>query len=311
MKPPSLFLTALAPILLSGSALAETRVFTDDQGRTVKATLAGIRGDNVVLSHNGRSAQWPIAKLSKSDRAYVAQWKKNPPETPRIVVNLWERDGVGPKGKYEQKKGLELPKNIPGVLETNQTAKYKHYEVDMTNNAAIDASHLTVAYVMYVIGGQGGTVQELPASIAVETVPTRERVTATTMGATYVRTKTKLTTFSLNRGTLTTGKDRNVSKERFGGIWVRIYSQDGQVVGEAQKLHPEIARLKPTWNGPKEDEHIESPELFDMLAEFLDKLPKPPGAPDLPPKPELPEKPSKPKAPTPPSAPKLPFPPKR
>jgi len=41
------------------------RLFTDDQGRTVEATLVGVRGEKVVLSRNGRAAQWPIAKLSK------------------------------------------------------------------------------------------------------------------------------------------------------------------------------------------------------------------------------------------------------
>ncbi len=297
MKPYIRNPFAFTAILLACSAWCEARVFTDNQGRTVDATLVGVRGDHVVLSRNGRAARWPIAKLSGKDQRYVKNWKKNPPGTPKLTVNLWERAGVGPEGTYEQKKGLELPKNVPGLLKTSETAKYKHFEVDMTNLSAVDANHLTVAYVMYVIGGKGGTVQELPASTRVETIPSKKRVTATTHGATYVRTKTKLTTFSLNRGLLSTGTDRNVSKERFGGIWVRVYAQDGTVVGEAQKLHPEIARLKPTWNGPKEDQHISSPEVFEKLAEIFAKLPKLPGAPDLPPLPRPPKNPGLPPLP--------------
>ena len=144
---------------------------------------------------------------------------------------------------------------------------------------------------MYVIGGKGATVQELPGSTTVKVVPSKKRVTATTLGATYIRTKTKLTTFTLNRGILSTGSDRDVSKERFGGIWVRIYSQDGTVVGEAQKLHPEISKLKPKWRGPKEDAHIPLLEAFEKLEKLLGERPKPPGAPDLPKAPAPPKPP--------------------
>ncbi|MEP4079062.1 hypothetical protein [Haloferula sp.] len=282
---------------VSLSAMLQARTFTDNQGRTVEAEMAGLRGENVVLSRNGRSAQWPIKKLSAKDQAYIEAWKKSPPKTPKVTAVLWERDGVGPEGAYEKKQDLGLPKNIPGLLETTESAKHKHYEVDMRNRSEVDAQHLTVAYVMYVLSGKGGMVQELPASTKVSLIPAMKGVTATTLGATYVRTKTKLTTFSLNRGNLSTGKDRDVSKERFGGIWVRVYSQDGKVVGEAQKLHPEIKRLKPQWNGPTEDEHIPLVGTFEKFEEFLKELPKPPGAPELPDIPEPPAKPAKPPAP--------------
>ena len=274
-------------LLFSLIALPLTaKTFTDDQGRTIEAEIVGVRSDKVVLSRNGKSAQWPISKLSKGDQLYVKAWQKNPKKTPKVSITIWERDGVGPEGAYEKSNKPGLPKNIPGLIETTETTKYKHYEVDMTNIHSVDASQLTLAYVIYVIGGNG-TVQELPASTAIESIPATKRVREHTHGATFVRTKTKLTTFSLNRGNLSTGKDRNVSKERFGGAWVRLYAQDGTLVGENQRLHPEIQNLKLTWNGPKNDDHIPVMSTFDQLINLLKDLPKPPGAPNLP----LPKKP--------------------
>ena len=302
MKSISLF-AALATLASPLDSQAELRTFTDDQGRQIEAELVGVRGANVVLSRNGNGAQWPIAKLSAKDKAYVKTWQANPPLTPRVTVRLFERDGIGPSGKYEEKKGLELP-NITGLIEKTETPKYPHYDIDLNTLMLVDATHLTVTDVMYVIGGPGGAVLELPASSALDSSPAQQRGTTTSLGATYVRTKTKLTTFSLNAGTLSSGTNRSTAKERFGGIWVRVYAQDGAVVGEAKDLHPEIERLKPAWHGPKNDEHIPLLEAFEKLEEFLKSLPKPPGAPSLPAKPDdVPKKPALPKPPGPPAPP--------
>ncbi|MEM7143884.1 MAG: hypothetical protein AAF591_02035 [Verrucomicrobiota bacterium] len=241
-------------LLAAGVFLGEeagARMFTDDTGRQVEAELVGVRGENVVLSRGGRAAQWPIAKLSAADQAYVKEWQKNPPAVSRVTVRIWEREGMGEKGAMKESPELGPPKNIPLLKQTEEQAKYKHYDVDLTNESPQDASNLTMAYVMYVITPEGN-VGSQGGSEKVDLIEAGKRKTLQTEGVTYVRTKTTSMTFSVDRiGGLSTGTDTSRASERFGGAWVRVYESDGSVVGEAKELHPEIERLDPAWTGPK------------------------------------------------------------
>jgi hypothetical protein len=47
----------------------------DTQGRTIKAALANVEGENIVLKlENGSTVNVPLAKLSNPDRAFVKNW---------------------------------------------------------------------------------------------------------------------------------------------------------------------------------------------------------------------------------------------
>ncbi|MEM7013689.1 MAG: SHD1 domain-containing protein, partial [Verrucomicrobiota bacterium] len=219
--------------------VAQARVFTDDSGRTVDAELVGVRGDHVVLAKNGKAGRWPISKLSAADQAYVNSWMKDPPKTPQLRVRLFERDGIGASGVFqgETSKG---PKSIPILQETEAKAKYKYYEADITNDSQVDAMQLTVSYMLFIVNASNKIVPEA-ATQGIDKLPAGERKTVPTEAITFHRTKTTSLTLGTNIfGNLNIGSDTSRSKERFGGAWVRVYSQDGQMVGEAKKLIPEL-----------------------------------------------------------------------
>ncbi len=259
---------------------AEARLFTDDQGRQVEAEIVGVNGANVVLDRNGQSAQWPINKLSNEDQDYVKAWLKDSPSSPKIRVNIWEREGIGEAGRFQEKSsGLEIPKNIPMLKSTEETEKYRYYDVDMSNLSGVDAREVFLSYVVYVID-ETNKVVDFAGSESVELIKAEGRETRATQAVTYVRTKTTSMTFNVGvLGNLSTGTNTDRSKERFGGAWARVYSADGELLGERKQLHDELERLDFRFTGSTGETFGELPilESFEKLKELLDKLPKPPA----------------------------------
>tara|TARA_R110002096_G_scaffold26518_1_gene81732 strand:- start:4553 stop:5428 length:876 start_codon:yes stop_codon:yes gene_type:complete len=267
--------------------LASARIFTDDTGRTVEADLVGVQGDDVVISKNGKAARWPIAKLSKPDQIYVSAWAKNPPQTPRLRVRLFERDGVGPSGVFQGETG-KAPVGIPILQQTEATANYKHYEADIANDSNVDATQVLVSYMLFIVNLQNQVVAETGAQ-SLNQIAAGTRETVATEGITYLRTKTTSLTLGTNPlGNLNLGSDTSRNKERFGGAWVRTYSPSGELLGEARNLIPEIERLNPAWQGStgeREFPLLEALNAFEKLLENLPELPKPPAGLPKPPKP--------------------------
>lgn len=272
MKSLLFFLLAVG-LFFSGTM--EARTFTDDQGRQVEAEMTGVNGENVVLSAGGRAFQWPIAKLSPTDQKYVEAWKRDPATTPAIVVNVWEREGIGSAGLMDGKGGLELPKNIPMLKTTEEKERYRYWDVDLSNNSQVEANQVHLKYVIYVIDASNEIV-DFPEQENVETIPARQKVTVPTKAATRVSAKTTSATFGINAlGGLTTGSNTDRSKERFGGIWVRVYSHDGKLLGERKQLHDELERLDIPWTAKPVESFANIPllESFEKLEELLKKLP--------------------------------------
>ncbi|MEM9480577.1 MAG: hypothetical protein AAGA58_13060 [Verrucomicrobiota bacterium] len=263
----------------------EVRTFTDDTGRTVDAELIGMRGEYAVLQVKGRAGRWPVKRLSPSDQIYVRQWQRNPPKTARVSVRIWEREGIGESGTFESQSSSGLPKINTPIQSTEEKAKYKHYDVDLTNPADFDANKLTMAYVLYVIGPDGRVGAESDNE-SVPTIEAGKRVTLKTKGITYVSTKTTSLKLGIRRdGSVTGAQKTSRASERFGGAWVRVYAPDGSVVGEAKELHPELERVNPAWIGRTEDEQVPVLASFEeLLKEIKENLPKPPaGLPEKPP----------------------------
>ena len=238
-----------------------------------------------------------MAKLSQADQAYVGEWIKTAPkETPEVHVRIWERDGIGPSGNLNADK-LEntLGKNIPGVKQTEEKGYFKHYDIDLSNRTPIDADDLIVSYVLYVVNAQNEVVGE-NGTESVSDIPSNERKTVTSKGIAYVRAKTKTLALGTNiLGNFQIGSNTDRTKEKFGGAWVRVYSPDGKMVGEAKELSDELDRLEIPWTGATGEDALSIPESFSMLEEFfgplkelIEKLPKLPG--DLPNLPSSPPK---------------------
>jgi len=293
---------------------ATARVFTDDQGRTTEAELAGVVKDEVILRKRGVAIRWPIAKLSGADQTYVKKWQASPPSTPRLLVRLWEKKGFSSAGTFsEQSDQMPGLPNIPGILEIEKKETFYYFDVDVSNPGKIQANHLSLVYQLYVINAAGSVVVEAGSAV-VPAVNAQQRVSSPTKAISSTRTKTTTLSLSSNAaGGISTGQNKSRSSERFGGGWARVYAHDGSVIGEDRDLHPEIERLKPAWIAPTTayapkleslgefDGFVEKvQEKLKKIQELLKTLPPPPGTgKGLPKKPPFPPGKGKPK--------KLPF----
>jgi hypothetical protein len=237
--------------LVSTAIFAEERTFTDDQGRTIKAEPMGFRGENVVLKRNGQMIQWPVKKLSQNDQAFLAEWRTSAKANSVIQLQIWDKKGIGRKGVLNADKLSPYPgKNIPLLKEVEEKGDYRHYEIDVYNNSAVDEENLKVAYVLFVITPDRRVVGEKGEQL-IELLGAGKRKTITTGGITYTRTKTTSTTISTGFfGRLQVGSKTDRSKETFGGAWVKVFNSDGAVIGEARDLIPQLENMNPQWDVP-------------------------------------------------------------
>jgi hypothetical protein len=256
----------LATLIPAHSSPAFARVFTDLEGRSTGAELAGVAGQDVLLRKGGVEMRWPMAKLSPADQAYVKEWQANPPVTPKLGVQLWKKEGLSPAGTFAEEPGGPdgLP-SIPGLHEVKKKDTFQYFAVDITNPNSTQANLLTLSYQMYVIPPSGTVIVETATEV-VPSVDAKKRVSLATKAISTSRTRTTTLKLGTNVfGGLTTGQQSKRDSERFGGVWVRVFSHDGKMVGEAQDLAPEIERLKPTWVAPS---HSDAPKLEGGLDGF-------------------------------------------
>ena len=122
---------------------------------------------------------------------------------------------------------------------------------------------------------------DLSARESIPLIEAGKRATVTTKAATYVHRKTTSMTLGTNPlGNLSIGSDTSRASERFGGIWVKVFALNGDLLGESTKLHPEIERgssLPWTGSSPEKEEIIPLLETFEKLKELFKNLPKLPA----------------------------------
>lgn len=249
------------------------RVFTDQEGRSTDAELAGVSGQDVILRKSGVEMRWPLVKLSPADQAYVNEWKANPPVTPKLGVQLWKKEGISTAGTFAEEPGGPdgLP-HIPGLHEVKKKDKFHYFAVDITNSNPTQANLLTLSYQIYILPTSGPVIVEAATEI-VPSIDANKRASLVTKSISTTRTKTTTLKLGTNAfGNLTTGQQSKRDSERPGGVWVRVYSHDGKMVGEAQDLEPEIERLKPTWVAPTRSDAPKLEGSLDGFDKFVQQV---------------------------------------
>ena len=264
---------------------AHARTFTDSEGRTVEADLSGLRGENIVMSANGMRAQWPIAKLSQADQSYVRAWQKEHSGVNRIGVRAFQKEGVGEKGAFAATESTPAP-SLPIGPKVEVKPIYKHYQVELNNAASVDAANLQADYVLYVITPDG-SVRANAGRQDVATIPAGKSNMLTTEGATAAKTKATSLKIAINNNNISTTEKTDRSQDQFGGIWVKVYSVEGKVIGEQKQLTPALEKMNPAWEEVAAKEEIPLLSSFEAFKELIKKvLPPGPGArpgPPLPP----------------------------
>jgi len=112
---------------------------------------------------------------------------------------------------------------------------------------AVDANHLRVAYVLYLVKPDG-TVGSNAGTQTLTRVPAGQSARLKTEGLNAARTKATQLKLSINSNNVSLN-ERNVrSRDEFGGCWVRVYGTDGSLIGESRRLSPALTKLDPPWD---------------------------------------------------------------
>ena len=280
MKPLLVSVVTLLGFSLGLVPRAEAHLFTDDQGRQVEADIVGMRGANVILATQGVRGQWPVTRLAAPDQAFVRQWQSTTLSVAKVKVQMIEQDGIGEKGAFKAEKegGPARPKDLPFAPQKESKAHYKHYDLQITNPALVDANYLRVDYVLYVIQPDG-TVGTNAGSQPLDQLPAGKTVRLKTEGATAWSTKTTQMKLAISSNSVSTAEKTSRSTERFGGGWVRVMGVDGSIIGESKSLSNELAKLDPPWVGTDVKNDIPMLTSLDGLLALLKHLPQPAGAP--------------------------------
>ena len=274
------FLSFVCPMAML-TLQVQAHLFTDDQGRQVEADVVGTRGENVILSSQGARGQWPVARLSAKDQAYVKEWTTSHTAVKKVGVQVFERDGIGAKGEFakeEKAAGSPLPEKLPIGPKVETKTAYHHCDLTISNTAAVDASLLKVDYVLYTINDDG-SVGANAGTQPVASLPAGKSANITTEGITALRTKTTKLKLNITRNNASVSEKTDRSKDQFGGCWVRVSGPDGTVIGEAKKLTPALEKLDPPWSEVAvKEEEIPVLKSLEGFKELLKKV-LPPGGP--------------------------------
>tara|TARA_R110002096_G_scaffold114770_11_gene248855 strand:+ start:11714 stop:12469 length:756 start_codon:yes stop_codon:yes gene_type:complete len=238
-------------VVLGSSTSVSGRVFTDLNGRQIEAEIAGVRGDNVLLTLNGKMAEWPISGLSEDDQIYIEKWARNPPPV-KLTAQVWERDGAGKQtlggiSKFPSSSGS------PNRGKTVTKSTFKHYQIDVSNPTVFDAENVTVQYAIYVVTADGD-VEAQSGRFLAKVIEGRKRQSFTTKTAELNSTRRDYVSGRTDYVDADTGivvqsvvhRDIDRTKETLGGIWVKVFN-GGKMVAESRKLTSELARELPRW----------------------------------------------------------------
>jgi len=150
-----LAIIAAVGLLGGGSVFAEPRVFTNAEGKTLKAEPFSVIDDKVVLKlPNTNTATVPLKSLSEDDQAYIAEWwKENKDKLKAMDVTLTvakkadridrkiTRSGGGGNAGPGQNGVSEIVKKL--------TIDEFHYVGELKSYVKKDVSDIEVVYTIY------------------------------------------------------------------------------------------------------------------------------------------------------------------
>lgn len=224
LSHPILMKRLLLPLLLlvthfaSAQTSLQFREFTDQQGRTIKATVIRATENEVwIRREDGPSFQVALTTLSKADQEYVARWRKI--DAIRVPNALEFSARRFPEGRETFDDGS-----------IRTTRESYGYEITLTNRSPVDLSDLQIDYRFFVREGSPGvTGQKRPVRTqdgkdGIAFIPSRGTGSFRTKTVTLISTK-------LRPGWVYADGSKTATTDDLRGICVRIM-QDGEVIAE-------------------------------------------------------------------------------
>jgi len=87
-------LAAFLAAVLSVSAIAEGRTWTNQSGTRIEAELTGVEGGNALLQKDGKVFRVQIATLSPGDQEFIRAWKRAAPAAKRSSAKEVSKKGA-------------------------------------------------------------------------------------------------------------------------------------------------------------------------------------------------------------------------
>lgn len=151
------FMTMIAGVCLlgGGSVSAESRVFTNAEGKTLTAELFSVIDDKVVLKlPNTNTATVPLKSLSVDDQAYIAEWwKENKDKLKAMDVTLTVSKKVDRIDRKVTRSGgagnLRPGQYAVSEIVKKLTIDEFHYTGELKSYVKKDVSDIAVVYTIY------------------------------------------------------------------------------------------------------------------------------------------------------------------
>jgi hypothetical protein len=221
------WLRGLLVIVLGGWLAAtalpaeELHTFTDQQGRTLKAEIENVIGQDVSLKReDGENFKVKIEVFIDADQDYIRQWAIQQAVDDRgmaltLTALPWKSSSVTAQtGDMTEEKWQE------------------GYKLTVENETSMELQKIRVEYQIFKDGAVPGAldpstdpVTRAAGSVILDLVPPNGSETLDTL-------KVPMTSYALMSGyTWGTGANRDVT-DNLLGIWVRVYSPKGDLIQE-------------------------------------------------------------------------------
>ena len=146
----SVFIT-LASLFCAAVSQAEPRTFTNTEGKSIKADLVRVEGENAVLKLANLSlAKVPLASLSKADEAYVnAWWEENKDNIGPMDTRLAIDKNTKRIDRKRSRSGGGGGNNQSSQVVTKMQMNEIQYVCILKSYVKKDISDITVNYTIY------------------------------------------------------------------------------------------------------------------------------------------------------------------
>jgi hypothetical protein len=203
------------------AADADLHDFTDQQGRTLKAEIINVIGQEVSLQRaDGENFKVKISIFSSADQDFIRQWAL--------------KEAADAKGDALTFVTSTLDSNNTTSQSSNQTIQrwLAGFKVTLTNQSSMELQKLHVDYQLF-------KHEAIPGAADPSTDPVNRTAGSFTLDLvppngdqTFVTTKIPLSSYALNAGyTWASGANRMVSDDLLG-IWLRVYADNGDLIQE-------------------------------------------------------------------------------
>lgn len=218
MKANFLGFPLLVLILFLPSAMAEVRVFTSKDGRTIKASIESVDEESVdVRREDGYYFTIPRTSLSDEDNSFLDRWLIGSKATDERLLRIQAR----------RRDGNDSKSDSMGLM---RESKDGWYEVDVENRTGIDLSALEIRYALKVEKTTAGKASDRKSDVW-EKGEVDELLLEDGVESSFETKKLRLTETRLKPGWVWTSNAPPTARDKLDGVYV-AFLFDGEVVRE-------------------------------------------------------------------------------